>query len=426
MSQPSTQCNDASLDPFFLSFNHEHQQQLPSRAELEELFSSNRSEPNPISSNNSEVFNDLDFSFDDASLAQINSSTPSSISTPDWSTYSFGNSGLSYPTPEPNSPHPYPLDVKQSSDSPANTHLSLHNSRPPHLRSNTTTTCPPPAQPYVRRRSLSQGDADRIAAANTIPNPTFVRLQAPRSRSTTPEEKKRCSPYAQHGRSASQGLGPRGRPLKQPTTPHGRHGSPLIGGMFSTPIGTPLDDVMEVDDSGYTASSRSFSRSSHHAQGATSSSARHKKDGAPVFKRLMRPEDLAKSRHIIQIGAMATKTAPVHLDPNLQGISPSASHHDRILKKLDDIEHHLRLENGGNADALRGCTMIREALAKKMEMEHTIMYGEKKGKDDALDAPSTVFSEMGCSFLGGGDDDNELMKLLMQETKQADCKHDGE
>ncbi|KAF2851807.1 hypothetical protein T440DRAFT_58713 [Plenodomus tracheiphilus IPT5] len=422
MSQPSTPFDGVAFDPFLQSSNHhgQQQQQLLSREELENLFTSHQNLHFP---NNSEVFDDLDFSFDNASLAQINLSTASTISTPDFSTYSFGNAALAYPTPGPNSPQPYPLDVKHSSHYLSNTHPALLSSGPPHLRSNTTTPYLNPPQPNIRRRSLSQGDADRIAAANTISNPTFVRLQAPRARSTTPEEKRRGAPYAQHSRSSSQGPGPRGRPMKQPTTPYGRHGSPLVGGMFSTPIGTPLDDVMEVDDSVSTGSPSGLSRSSHFAQDALGSSNLHTRENSPIIKRMMRPGDLARSKQIIHIGAMTTRKFS-NLDPNLPA-TPPVTHHERILKKLDDVEHHLSQENGYNADALRGCKMIREALAKKMEMD-IINKESEEMESDTLDAPSTVFSDMDCSFMGACDDDNELMKLLMQENDMSECKGGSE
>lgn len=385
------------------------------------MFSSCGSEQPLFSSNNSEGFDDLDFPFDDTSLVQINLSTASLSTTPDFSTYSFGNEALSYSTPEPHSPSLYPDAIEQASHYSTNTHLALLSSRPSHLRSNTTTPYLHPTQPYVRRRSLSQGDADRIAAANTISNPTFVRLRAPRGRSTTSEEKKRGVPYAQYGRTASQGPGSRGRPLKQPKTLHGRHGSPLVDGMVSMPIGTPLDDVMEVEDSG---TLRSRGRSSYYAQEAADSFNNHTQDGGPTIKRMTHFEDLKRSRHIVQIGVMATKTGSPNPDPSLQS-GPSISHHERILAKLDEIEHHLVQQNGYNAEALRGCTMIREALAKKMGVDQLI---EDEVESDTLDAPSTIFSEMGCSFMGGGDGDDgdELMKLLMQDNDRAICKVDDE
>ncbi|KAI8943191.1 hypothetical protein NX059_001220 [Plenodomus lindquistii] len=423
MSQPSTPYNGGILDPFDAIHNHQQQQQLLSREELEDLFSSGGSDQPLYSSNNTEVFDDLDFSFDDGSLARLNSSNTSTISTPDFSTYSFGNAAQAYPTPEPNSPHPYPLDFKQSSSGFQIGQPSLLNNRPPYPRSNTTTPHLHPAQPYIRRRSLSQGDADRIAAANTISNPTFVRLQAPRARSTTPEEKRRGAPYAQHGRSASQGPGPRGRPMKQPTTPYGRNGSPLVGGMFSTPIGTPLDDLMEVEDSGCSGSGSSSSRSSYHAPGPAGPSI-HTRDSSPIIQHMTRPEDLARSRQIIQIGAMAMRPS-TNLDPNLPG-TPAVAHHECILKKLDDIEFYLSQDNGHNPDALRGCRMIREALANRMEMDQIILDSKDEVESDTLDAPSTVYSEMDCGFMGNGDDDNELMKLLMQESGRAGSAEDSD
>jgi len=187
MSQPSTPFNDAAIDPFLPSFEHEDFTQ----AQLDDLFGSD--EP-VFSAANSDVLDDLDFTFDDGSTPlTFDSSTPltpfdsSTPSTP----YDLSRPTSSYPLPGAHSPHPYPLDHHYQHTLP--------------IRSHTPTFLIPP-QPYLRRRSLSTNDL-------APPNPTFIRLQ----RSYTPDR-------ARHIRSVSQGPG---RPLK--------HGS-------GTPIGTPLHE----------------------------------------------------------------------------------------------------------------------------------------------------------------------------------------
>lgn len=409
MSQPSTPFSGVDDNPFFPSFHQ--QQQLLTQGDLDDLFSSSGSDQPVFSSNNSETFDDPDFSFDDASVAQINTSTASNGPNPDFSQYNFGDAFTVCPSPDTKPQHLYSVDTRQSSRVLGNPHTIPPSHRAPYLRSHTNSPCPHPAQPSVRRRSLSQGDADRVAAANTIANPTFVRLQAPRSRSTTPEEKRRGSPYARHARSASQGPSPRGRPLKTPSAPYGLHGSPLLGGMLSMPIGTPLDDVIEVEDSGSAEHASKFDQ--RHSQKDVQSLSLYAKADGPAIRQIDHPNDLAKSRQIIQIGAMALRSSP-GLDPKLL-TEPSSTHHERILKKLDDIEHHLSLENGYSSDALRGCTMIREALANKTEMDLKLRAASADVQRDSLDAPSMVYSEMDCDVYDGANEDDEFMQLLMQD-----------
>jgi hypothetical protein len=384
MSQPSTPFNNTAADPFLSSMDQE--QQL-AQADFEKLFGSDH----PVfSSNYSEVLDELDFSYDNASVVHVDSSNPSTISTPDFSSYNFGQQSSAYPTPlGPNSPHPYPLERQQTYQT-TSSQLPFNHRSLPH-RSQTNNTSLHPAQPpqgYGRRRSLSYGDVDRIAAAP--PNPTFIRLQAPRARSTTPEDKRRGSPYPQHGASASQGPGPRGRPRNPTSIPYAQHGNLLIRGMLPTPIGTPLNEMMEVEDLRY-----GYQDNGTDGNGLTFPE-------GPVFQHMTRPEELARSRQIIQIGAMAVKSRST-LDPQL--MQTGTNDRERILKKLADIEAQLNEKKG--EEALGGCRMIREALGKKLdadEVTHTV----EDNNPAVLGAPS----KLDCSTYGDG---SELKEMLMRQ-----------
>ncbi|KAF1831145.1 hypothetical protein BDW02DRAFT_641686 [Decorospora gaudefroyi] len=391
MSQPSTPFSGATIDTFLPSMNYE---QSLSQSDFEKLFAPDASDQPVFSSNNSDVLDELNFGCDNTSLVHVDSSNPSTISTPDFSTYSFGHPSPGYPTPSPNSPHAYPIEHQPCYRTNAH-HPSL-NHRPLPVRSHTNNTFLHPAQPpqsYTRRRSLSHSDVDRIAATTTIPNPTFIRLQAPRARSTTPEEKRRTGPYPHHGPSTSQGPGPGPGPRgNRPTKPLQR--SPLVGRMLPTPIGTPLNRTMQV----------SYDHSHQH----------HTTTNNPIIIRHMtHPHDLTRSAHIIEIGALAVTNPNRSLDPRLAHTTDRA----RILQKLEDIERHFKAES--ESDALRGCSIIRDALMKGGA------EGERGVK--GLEVASSMLGGSGsgsgigrCDDDGDGDGD-EIMDSWMRENGGAEC-----
>ncbi|KAF1939712.1 hypothetical protein EJ02DRAFT_456712 [Clathrospora elynae] len=424
MSQPSTPFKDAAADPFLPSV--EHEQQL-SQADFKELSGSNTSHRPVFLSNESELLHELDFIYDNASLAHIDSSNPSTNSTPEFSSYSFNQHSPAYPNPGPNSPHPYALDLQQNYQKTAPQQALSH--RPLPTRSHTNNFFPHSAQPpqtYGRRRSLSYGDVDRVAAANAIPNPTFIRLQAPRSRSITPEEKRRSGPYPQHGRSASQGPGPRGRPMKPTSTPYAVHGSLLVGGMLPTPIGTPLNEMMQMEDLHYCCAAN-FTRQENGLSLTGYAE-------MPMIRHMMRPEEIAHSMQIIEIGAMVvsnTKAPRSKLDSSSDEQTPKDAL-TRTMKKLEDIKRYLENMEGDNAEALSGCKKIRDALTEMWEDMRVKQTGEISMRDEVMeedwDAPSKVFEERDCDMFGGGmwEGDNELTAMLMKENGRIDEEVDEE
>ncbi|EUC33267.1 hypothetical protein COCCADRAFT_96516 [Bipolaris zeicola 26-R-13] len=396
MSRPSTPFDGATEDPFLSSSD----QDQFSQADFEELFGPGGSDGAIFSSNNSEVFDGTDFPYGDISLVSVDSSSSSIISTPEPSNRGSNRHSLTYPTPEPDKPHPYPFETFQSYE--AGIPLSVFNSRPFPVRSQTNNAhlySTQFGQPGSRRRSLSHGDMDRVVAAS-IPNPTFIRLQAPRSR-TIPEELRGRDQHSHYGRGSCQSPPARGRPMKPTSMPYSLQSSPLVGGMLPTPIGTPLNAGEDTDcDTNTTHQNHSIENNNPFFPSFP--------EGL-VFRQMSRPEELARSQQIIEIGALAV-TNHGSIDPRLQ---PHAfvSNRERMLKKLVDIEEHLG--RSGGVEALRSCKTIREVLTGTMECEEESNSMNEELKDEEITAANT--SNEAYSDLSNGCDDNESMAMLMSQ-----------
>ncbi|KAF5851853.1 hypothetical protein GGP41_000557 [Bipolaris sorokiniana] len=353
MSQPNTPFDGATEDPFLSSSDQF------SQADFEELFGSGGSDGDIFSSNNSEVFDGTNFTYGDALLVPVDSSSLSVISTPEPSAHSSNRRSLAYPTPEVDKPHPYPFETNRPYE--ASIPQSIFNSRPFPIRSETNNVhlySTQLVQPASRRRSLSHGDMDRVVAAS-IPNPTFIRLQAPRAR-TIPEELRGRDLHLRCVRGLCQSPPTRGRPMKPKSIPYSLQSSPLVG------------------------------------------------EGL-LFRQMSRPEELARSRQIIEIGALAV-TSHSSIGPRLQPYT-SASNQERISKKLVNIEEHLG--KSGGAEALRSCKTIRKVLIGTTECEEETKGMDGVLKDDgntAANIPKEAYSD-----LSNGCDDNETMAMLMSQ-----------
>lgn len=131
----------------------------------------------------------------------------------------------------------------------------------------------------------------------------------------------------------------------------------------------------------------------------------------PVVTRMTDPTQLAHSRRVIQIGAMAVRNqAPLPLP-----IDPRLSSHESMLKKLDDVERHLKGQDVDNEEALRGCELIREALGKREKVLDSPI------EEDTLEKPSTVMENNDEEKLFGvGFDEQGLMGLLARENERCD------
>lgn len=171
-------------------------------------------------------------------------------------------------------------------------------------------------------------------------------------------------------------------------------GSPLIDGMLSMPLGTPMNEVE------YPIRSPDYK---HRTQDlGTFNPPMY--TGGPTYRQMTHTDELARSRQIIEIGAMVV-TNRSKIDPSLE---PQASR-THILKSLEDIEKHLKETT--DEEALRGCKLIREALVKTTAQEGIVDTEEILDED--LEAPSKVLKDSDYDVFSGLDD-NEIMAMLMK------------
>lgn len=195
--------------------------------------------------------------------------------------------------------------------------------------------------------------------------------------------------------------------MKIPSTLQGNHGSQLVGGMMLTSIGTPLNAEKDVLHGGLATSGQGIDSTELSIQ-----------YGGPDIRHMTHPQDLARSRQIIEIGAIAVrKRHHANVDPMLE-LDLMMTNRERILSKLEELERYLRQEEGGNLNALRGCRMIRMALEGGAESENR---QESIGEDmmaDTSDVPSMVFVRRDYDLFDSENGHNELMALLMQG---SDC-----
>jgi hypothetical protein len=367
MSQPSILWISNAADPLFPDIKQEsYTDALP-----EDLFQQTPSEESFFSSTN-DVFDDFALPTGDAPLDCTSLPT---ASTPNFSSY-----GLT-----PGSSAPYTTGTSL----PHHQQTCQYPYRPLLFRAHTNAT---PfiqhSQGYDRRRSLSHGDVDRIAV-----HPTFVRLQGSHSsRSTTPEDN--ASGSARHLRSVSQGPTYLGRPLKN-AVPYAFSQSSLVSG---TRIGTPMGPN---DERGSRKRVR-YPRYQDDDEDNDEVQVRHVTDAAY----------LTRSRRIIEIGAMAVRNHASRTDDG--EANGDETPHQRILKKLADVEMYLQLHERENEAALKGCEMIREALGRSsglLESQDTLV-------DDGLEVPSEMMPEDGMGLFGVCFGEEDLMSLLATENKR--------
>lgn len=397
MSQPN---EPFPADPFT-----PQEQELWTEAQIEEAFAQNVSEEPFLST----IFNDgkqtPSFAYNSSSTLNVDSSEPSTISTPDFSGYSFGHQSPAFTLLGKSTPYLYLLEQQQAYHVD---HNYVSPSRPFPLRAHTNSSLANPIQSphdYNRRRSLSHGDVDRIAT--TASHPTFVRLQGgqgSRPLSAAYEEERRSGYFPGYTRSKSHG--PRGRPLQNAV--------PIQ--LFGTHIGTSLQEPKDKK--------ASKSRKRVHKGGDDGKSS--PKFADPLVRNMTDPAQLAQSRRIIEIGAMAVRNHS-KIDPALKAYD-NMSPLERIMKKLEDVERYLKQYEIKNAEALKGCAMIRGALkqrARSIDAATEMGEGDMVTHQDALEAPSKVMAEDSFGLFGGVLDDNDLMSLLIHENEQMVGEKEG-
>jgi hypothetical protein len=380
MSQPSMPFTAAATDPLLPSIK----QEAYTHSEFEEFFGEGHPDQSVFCWKNSDVLDDPDHSLEDTSLSHTKSSETSTVSAPDFSNYCFGLQTPTYSHTNIGTSHPYPSEQQQTKLNPTFERRLLP------FRAHTNVSFNVPSQPphgYHRRRSLSHNDVDRIA---TPPNPTFMRLQSQtvRGRSTSSGERD-PSP---HVRSRSHG-----RPLKN-AVPYTLHGSPLIN-TYPTPMGTSIGTPLSEDIK--TGRKRARILYTRELNGEYND---------PLIRHMTDPVQLAHSHRIIEIGAMAVRDHSI-LDPKLDD-EDTLSMHERVIKKLDDVERYLRLDGWSNEDALEGCEMIREALMKKVNRS---VKAKNEEEEDELEAPSAVMSLGDLGLFSGHNDENNFMGLVTRK-----------
>lgn len=318
------------------------------QAQLDALFDTIETDHLVYNPEKSEAFDDFEFRYGlTAYPTPPDSTAPSSAPTPDLSDYSFDQPYTGHLTPGPSTPHPYPVEQQLQCFDFNMAPSSQAHQRPRVLRSQTNTSYLAPMHQtpgYARRRSLSQSDVDHVAASNApAPNPTFVRLQTPRSRSVTPDGTSRRRRAGQHSRSSS----------RRSNGPDRQSLSANMQGLVNGRVVKLLGDPMPSESPSYHRSTvqHPWSVNDGHSKGYI--------EDQVVFKHMARPEQMERSQKIIEIGAMAI-TGPV--DPSLE------SNGATILKKLEEVEQYLKAECGGCEDVLRGCMSIREAVKGKMRL----------------------------------------------------------
>lgn len=315
------------------------------QAQLDTLFNTVDSDQTVYSLDNGEAFLEPDFNLGRGSYPTPPCSTvPSSESSPDFADYSFGQPFTDYATPGPRTPHPYPIEQQQCfSHNIAGSFPT--DQRPQILRSLTNTPNLAPSHApssYARRRSLSQGDVDLIAAIDAqAPNPTFMRLMTPRSRSATPDQHR----GGKHSRSTSRKSdGPRREIQNRPTS---------VPYLVNDKVSTPLNNQLSSEDPVFHPSAAQ--QQWPVQRGHRGSNAK----GQLIIRHMAGLDQMQHSRKIIEIGAMAVTEA---IDPRLQGNGSA------ILRKLEEVEWYLRIECGECEEALKGCASIREAVKNKMRV----------------------------------------------------------
>ncbi|KAH7380418.1 hypothetical protein DE146DRAFT_295733 [Phaeosphaeria sp. MPI-PUGE-AT-0046c] len=402
MSQPDILWTNATIDPSLPS----PEQDIYTEAQIEEAFAQHAAGEPLLSSTYDDSLQAPSFTYDCGSIPNADSSEPSAVSTPDSSCYDFGQHSPAYALSGASTPYPYAFEKQQAHQVDSQ---DAAERRPLPFRTPTNSSFVLPSEPlpgHAHRRSVSHGDVDRNVTAPA--HPTFVRLQgfqSSRHISAKSEDDRRSGQIKRSGRSSSQGPSVLGRPLKE-AVPY-----PMIG----THIGSSLHEPKDKK-------SRKSKKRSKHSDKRDDDGNTSPKFADPIIRNMTNPAQLAQSRRIIEIGAVAVRNHS-KLDPRLKdvdGLSP----HARIMKKLEDVERYLQRDEAQNAEALKGCAMIREALkqrARSIDASVDMEGDEKIADRDALEAPSKIMAEDDLGLFGACLGDDDLMSLLMRENEHMDA-----
>lgn len=389
MSQHSGDTDQSVLGPCQPSMNSLNFSPFDRNSiDIDSIFAESEQNPsyNASSTDCADVINESELAF---SLNDLSDGGTSDPSTPDFASYSLNQLENSPPlpyypsTPAPRSPNPYPIQQQH-----------LHNYRRPgysdpnpevdqsfpfHYSTNTDYVQPPvhyPAHgfitPLFHRRSLSQGDAERIAAYATshldrLPN---QRKKTSRSRSATPE---RCGNRSrQHRKEPNYVRLSRKTNNSTPTSIPIHMHTPMIPTQYPArfsrhgmPIGTPLNNVgntvMNEPDQFTALPPIIFPPI---AIGGNNVCAQLT---GPRFRHMSHEEQLNKSLSIIEIGAMAVINKSKHKTPR------PLKEKDELLKMVAKIERYLKVQGlEVTAKGLVACKIIRESLIQVSDAAEAI------------------------------------------------------
>jgi hypothetical protein len=417
MSQHTTDPTDPSIDPFFHTDPSFFTTNDLNNDTFFSLFNHTHSSANTPSTctPGTDLF-DIDF---DPSLPTTvdtpdTTSASSNVSTPDFASYAFGqranNSEVYSDQMDVHTPHPYPKLLRQggyeyaypSYNDPApeyhrgvpvreeNNNQGLKSQHPTQLQQQQrqyqqkhTRTNPP-----SHRRSLSQGDADRIAAANaSTSNPSFFRLQLPRTytsrtRSATPEggrKSGRVDPYPKgvavmNKKSNNNARGNDRRVRSGPPTSmpvrcvRGRQDSEMVKG---------VRDHEELRDNGVDRSGGRRRDGAAVTTHTTPNGFAMQLTKGPRFAFMSHADQIQCSSRVIEIGAMAVVSAQSIRQGReiCKGIKGSVCETEAdVLRLVDMVERFFDVDTLGGGEkkkkkekemGLKGCVMIRAAIALK-------------------------------------------------------------
>ncbi|KAJ4305750.1 hypothetical protein N0V90_001281 [Kalmusia sp. IMI 367209] len=357
---------------------------------------------------------DLVLDFQDGTIAPTNTRAGTRTSTPDfvetvatpemdYGEYNYELQSEAYSSPDEVETHSYPLRRREALYRKHSKHSMAARSTAYDLTHPDTSVGRTSLQNFARirlpshRHSLSDSDAGRIIhslpahrpelprypypdqRSNANQQPTFFRLRETRSRPLP----KANGDDSSHKRS------------------RGRRGRPSMPTSIPIAIGSPL--------------------SSDHAVGSTAGNVPLR---GPVLVHMPHSVQRNMSQRVIEVGAMAVLNIPKEnrktekfVDPrllDLRGkmersaapspemiVEPKEGLKNKWLKDLDNMQERLKegRDTKGVEDGLKGCEMIRAALAKMEDHDSGV---EKKSNDDGL---------------SNEEDDSELERMLRGSPK---------
>ncbi|KAF2000977.1 hypothetical protein P154DRAFT_534408 [Amniculicola lignicola CBS 123094] len=393
----------------------------------------------------SDVLDDLSSTYD---TALFSSATTSGVSTPDFSAFNFGHRvqrslPSNYPPPpNPGQPNPYPIQLQRQRHGGDQHILQLpHRPAPVRAATNTEGIRPQAQQHSTRvnqpfhRRSLSQGDAELLAARAT--NPQLFCLQHGRGRSVTPGPNDGRS-LGRKARGCAPTSTPCGNmPLVQTHVVRGHEPMPMFSRHDGTPIGISV---------GMTESSRGDLRGVRNGQSRTGApghvdnslplmargrSHGNTENGRPRYelRHMSEEEKRRESRRVIEIGALmvlkkggSTGTAGLGNQRKNEGEGEDGIvGEDKMLKMVDRMETHIRRTGDPSGKGLTAVEMFREVLAENTQVGDC----DTNGSASPYMTPGAIFSEADSLFDAHPSPNDDIYAMHMNEHDSTELPKHG-